>query len=314
MRVLPTSCLGSRGPAWQGARQGRVLSERKAPCPHGKQVCRRASQKRQATSRQVPGQRSQCVPAHPRVPEPGVRVVGSPPPARQRHHGTHTPLSVCKLPSGRRRVRGDRCLSHPLHARLWPSASSLKRAVTLYCLLPARGPVGGPAPGLLPFQSVTPAPPRPSRLWCPSVFCVSPSRVYIIVTVGTLHPVTAGPAWVGGAGSLRGCWPGRRPAGSLANGPLSALCRGWRLPPPFSSRKPPHPALQEACSTCAGRLPLSWGQLQGHAAPRPCPRPAWRRRTQPLCLCREQLHQPLPQQRHIWGVSHLVAGDDYPSD
>lgn len=308
MRVLPTSCLGSRGPAWQGARQGRVLSERKAPCPHGKQVCRRASQKRQATSRQVPGQRSQCVPAHPRVPEPGVRVVGSPPPARQRRHGTHTPLSVCKLPSGRRRVRGDRCLSHPLHAHLWPSASSLKRAVTLYCLLPARGPVGGPAPGLFPFQSVTPAPPLPS---------VVPQRVLRLPKSCLHHRNCGDPApchsWAClGRGGRQPPWLLARTQASRVPGPLSALCRGWRLPPPFSSRKPPHPALQEACSTCAGRLPLSWGQLQGHAAPRPCPRPAWRRRTQPLC--REQLHQPLPQQRHIWGVSHLVAGDDYPSD
>lgn len=176
--------------------------------------------------------------------------------------------------------------------------------MTSYCLLPARGPVGGPAPGRIPFQSVTPAPPLPS---------VVPQRVLRLPKSCPRHRNCGDPApchsWAclggGGAGSLRGCWPGRRPAGSLANGPLSALCRGWRLPPPFSSRKRPHPVLREACSTRAGRLPLSWGQLQGHAAPCPCPcpRPAWRRRTQPLC--REQLrHRPLPQQcPHLGGFS-----------
>lgn len=146
---------------------------------------------------------------------------------------THSPF--CLQASVRKKKGKGRPVSvSPPHARLWPSASSRERAVTLYCLLPARGPVGAQPQDSSRF-SLSHLP-RPSRLWCPSVFCVSPSRVYVIVTVGTLHPVTAGPAWVGGAGSLRGCWPGRRPAGSLANGPLSALCR---LPSALENPPPP---------------------------------------------------------------------------
>lgn len=163
MRVLPESCLGSRGPVGWGARKGRVLSERKAPCPHGKQVCRRASQKRQATNRQVPGERRQCIPAHPRVPQSqGCTWWGNRPPARQHcRHGTHTPLSVCKPPSGRRRVRGDPVsVSPPARTPVALSVES-RTCRDLVLSSPCSGSCRGPSPRTHPVSvcHTCPAPP-----------------------------------------------------------------------------------------------------------------------------------------------------------
>ena len=150
-------------------------------------------------------------------------------------------LSVCKPPSGRRRVRGE-----PPPPRGPHSMSRVCRDP--YCLLPARGPPGG-----------GPARDASRLVWrlphlSPSVLaqrvCVSPSRVHVI----DVSPVVQWGLPGSGLGGLpAGWWFGCRLAGPLAHKSLTALCRGQGPLPRkrLLSRKPTLHG-QEGCPGTGG--------------------------------------------------------------
>ena len=210
-------------------------------------------------------------------------------------------LSVCKPPSGRRRVRGE-----PPPPRGPHSMSRVCRDP--YCLLPARGPPGGG-----PARDASRLVWRLPRL-SPSVLaqrvCVSPSRVHVI----DVSPVVQWGLPGSGLGGLpAGWWFGCRLAGPLARKSLTALCRG-QGPLPLNAQK--MPAVQEAHSPRAGRLP--WNRRGGALPDHTLPAPGWRWRRGPSLRSvgsPSRPQQPGPrgraprQQGPRRGVSHPVAGE-----
>lgn len=115
-----------------------------------------------------------------------VRLWAPPTPSAHRSPGTgralpprtHAPLSVCKPPSGRRRVRGEPCLSPaPTHPVGDPSV-----AVSVVSTMCGDFVLSSPclgsrqeawAPGHVPFQSVPSASLLPSVV-PPNMFCIPP--------------------------------------------------------------------------------------------------------------------------------------------
>lgn len=163
LRVLPESGqhLTPTAAGWAGAVRGDPLDLCRQGRPPGPRRVDRAPS-------------PACICLGPQAPVVGWAVVR--PSAREpdlgpgnrcphpRHPGTHTPLSVCKPPSGRRRVRGEPH-RHPVALTRCPECVETCTACTVLSLLGVLR--GRPSPGRVPSQcDVCPASPR---LWSPSV-------------------------------------------------------------------------------------------------------------------------------------------------
>lgn len=159
--------------------------------------------------------------------------------------GTHAPLSVCKLPSGRRRVRGEPesvCSPRPHALRGTPSVAV--GVASLCAVTPCCVPRAGPAPGHGPVQSVASASRFPSV--SPSVSRISPETCPHLVTVKP-----AGPSAVTARSSLR--------AAAVAAGQGAGKQRPWRMEGglnPWPWARQPHRTPQEAGSAPARKTVL----------------------------------------------------------